>query len=191
MEKEQFQLLKKQLDKLLSEKPYVLLAIDGNCTAGKTTLAAKLSTEYDCNVFHMDDFFLRPEQRTPVRYAEIGGNVDYERFHEEVLIPLLAHQAFSYRPFDCHTMCLSQSINVTPKNLNIIEGSYSLHPKLAYAYDYSVMLTIDEATQRERIIKRNPQLQEAFSTRWIPMEQKYFKNLATPATQTIFCRDIR
>ena len=92
---------KKQIDELLAAKDTVIVAIDGKCTSGKTTLASKLAEIYDCNVFHMDDFFLRPEQRTPERFAEIGGNVDYERFREEVLLPLKSGKAFSYRPFDC------------------------------------------------------------------------------------------
>ena len=56
---------KKQIDELLAAKNTVIVAIDGKCTSGKTTLASKLAEIYDCNVFHMDDFFLRPEQRTP------------------------------------------------------------------------------------------------------------------------------
>ena len=74
--------IQKRIDELMAQKDQVIIAIDGNCTAGKTTLAGMLAEVYDCNVFHMDDFFLRPEQRTPERYAEIGGNVDYERFME-------------------------------------------------------------------------------------------------------------
>ena len=73
---------KHQINMLLEEKNFVIVAIDGKCTSGKTTLASQLAEIYDCNVFHMDDFFLRPEQRTPERFAEVGGNVDYERFHE-------------------------------------------------------------------------------------------------------------
>ena len=91
--------VKKQIDELLAKQDMVIVAIDGKCTSGKTTLASKLAEIYDCNVFHMDDFFLRPEQRTPERFAEVGGNVDYERFQEEVLLPLKDGKAFSYRPF--------------------------------------------------------------------------------------------
>ena len=94
---------KKQIDELLEKKNMVIVAIDGKCTSGKTTLASKLAEIYDCNVFHMDDFFLRPEQRTPERFVEVGGNVDYERFQDEVLLPLKTGKAFSYRPFDCNT----------------------------------------------------------------------------------------
>ena len=61
--------IRNRIDELMSQKERVIVAIDGNCTAGKTTLAGKLAERYDCNVIHMDDFFLRPEQRTPERYA--------------------------------------------------------------------------------------------------------------------------
>ena len=80
--------IRKQIDELWEKKDMIIVAIDGKCTSGKTTSASKLAEIYDCNVFHMDDFFLRPEQRTSERFAEIGGNVDYERFQEEVLFPL-------------------------------------------------------------------------------------------------------
>ena len=48
----------------------------------------------------MDDFFLRPEQRTKMRLAEIGGNVDYERFYREVLIPLKKKEPFAYCTYE-------------------------------------------------------------------------------------------
>lgn len=78
-----------------------LIAIDGRCAAGKTTFAEKLSSIMECSVIHMDHFFLRPEQRTKERLAQAGGNVDRERFMEEVLKPLKAGKAFTYRSFDC------------------------------------------------------------------------------------------
>ena len=105
--KKTLEIVKQQIDTLLEEQTFVIVAVDGKCTSGKTTLAARLAEIYDCNVFHMDDFFLRPEQRTPERFAEVGGNVDYERFQEEVLLPLKSGKAFSYRPFDCSTFTLA------------------------------------------------------------------------------------
>ena len=109
--------VKSRIDMLLGEKDFVIVAIDGKCTSGKTTLASKLAELYDCNVFHMDDFFLRPEQRTSERFAEVGGNVDYERFQEEVLFPLRSGKAFSYRPFDCSTFTLAAPVTVTQKKV--------------------------------------------------------------------------
>ena len=167
--------IKKRIDELLAQKDMVIVAIDGKCTSGKTTLAAKLAELYDCNVFHMDDFFLRPEQRTPERFAEIGGNVDYERFLEEVLTPLKACNAFSYRPFDCSTFTLAEPISVAPKKLNIIEGSYSNHPYFGNPYDLKILLTISNELQRQRILQRPAFLHKRFFEEWIPMEQKYLE----------------
>ena len=166
--------LKAQLALLLQSGKQIVVAIDGNCTAGKTTLARLLEQEYDCNVFHMDDFFLRPEQRTAERYAQPGGNVDYERFYEEVLLPLKAGKAFSYRPFSCKEMALAEPVAVTPKQLNIVEGTYSQHPYFGERYDLKVFLSVDAKTQKVRIAQRPAHLQERFFTHWIPMEKLYF-----------------
>ena len=168
---------KKQIDELLAAKDTVIVAIDGKCTSGKTTLASKLAEIYDCNVFHMDDFFLRPEQRTPERFAEVGGNVDYERFQEEVLLPLKNGKAFSYRPFDCSTFTLAVPVAVAPKKLNIVEGTYSHHPYFGNPYDLKILLTVDEETQRQRILERPAFLHKRFFETWIPMENKYFAKL--------------
>lgn len=170
--------IKARIDGLLSEKAQVLVAIDGNCAAGKTTLAAMLENCYDCNVFHMDDFFLRPEQRTPERFAEIGGNVDYERFQAEVLLPLKAREAFSYRPFECKTFTLAQPVSVVPKALNIIEGSYSLHPYFADPYDLRIFLSASPALQRQRILERPAFVHQRFFEEWIPMENRYFSGFS-------------
>lgn len=171
-----------RIDRLLAEKDLVLVAIDGNCASGKTTLANKLAEHYDCNVLQLDDFFLRPEQRTAERFAQAGGNVDYERFGSEVLEPLRRGVAFSYRPFDCRTMTLREAVTVTPKQLNIIEGSYSLHPYFGDAYDLRVLLTVDPEVQKERILQRPAFLHERFFQSWIPMEHHYLEALSIPQT---------
>ena len=169
------ELLKTRIDLLLSQNETVLVSIDGSCTSGKTTVAGLLAEEYDCNVFHMDDFFLRPEQRTPERFAETGGNVDYERFREEVLLPLVSGTPFSYRPFDCSTFTLAAPIAVIPKKLNIIEGTYSQHPYFGQPYDLKVFLTVTPEVRRERILQRPAFLHDRFFKQWIPMEQQYFE----------------
>ena len=84
-----------------NSKEPLLIAIDGRCAAGKTTLASIVKEKINCNVIHMDHFFLQPAQRTEERLQEPGGNVDYERVRKEVLIPLSQGKAFSYKPFDC------------------------------------------------------------------------------------------
>lgn len=180
MEK-RLEILKNRIDELLAQKQQVLVAIDGKCTSGKTTLARQLAESYDCNVFHMDDFFLRPEQRTPERFAEVGGNVDYERFLEEVLLPLKTGKPFSYRPFQCATFTMADPVAVMPKKLNIVEGTYSLHPHFANPYDLTVLLTVEPETQHQRILQRPQRVHKPFFELWIPMENAYLEALAVHA----------
>ncbi len=170
--------LTNRIDLLLSQKNCVLIAIDGSCAAGKTTLAQSLAELYACNVFHMDDFFLRPEQRTAERFAEIGGNVDYERFKEEILLPLRSGKAFSYRPFSCSTFTLSEPITVMPQRLNIIEGSYSHHPYFHEPYDLKIFLTVSPELRQKRIMERPSFLHKRFFDEWIPMEERYFEGFS-------------
>ena len=178
--KEIISCLKNRIDDLMKTGKQIVIAIDGNCTAGKTTLASVLTNEYDCNIFHMDDFFLRPEQRTAERYAQPGGNVDYERFREEILIPLKKEEAFSYRPFACKTFTLSGCVKVMPKQLNIVEGTYCLHPYFEDPYDLRIFLSVDKQTQKERILQRPPHLIDRFFSDWIPKEKLYFDTLQIP-----------
>ena len=158
----------------LSAKGSLIVAIEGGSASGKTTLATLLRQVYGCHVFHMDDFFLRPEQRTPERFAEVGGNVDRERFYNEVLEPLIKNETVCYRPFDCSTQTLRESITVAPCRLAIVEGAYSMHPAFDKYYGFSIFLDISAEYQRERIYGRNPELAERFFDEWIPLENRYF-----------------
>lgn len=164
-----------EIDKLMVLKDYVLVAIDGNSGAGKSSLANMFNKYYDCNIFHMDDFFLRPEQKTPERLNEIGGNVDYVRFKEEVLDNLIKNVEFKYQKYNCKITALDEYVFVKPKRLNIIEGSYSMHPKLINYYDYKIFLSVDSETQIERILERNGEFMlKKFTEEWIPKEDQYF-----------------
>ena len=174
------------LDARLARGERTILAIDGPCGSGKTTLAALLARLYDCPIFHADDFFLRPEQRTPERFAEPGGNLDRERLRDEVLAPLRAGQTVSFRRFDCGSLSLLPTVSVAPTALAIVEGSYCLHPELAGFYDISVCLSVSPELQRARILARNGEaMAQHFFTRWIPLEQTYFESMK-PQTRCDF-----
>ena len=157
-----------------SDRP-LLVAIDGRCASGKTTLAAQLQKTCGCGVVHMDDFFLRPEQRTQERLDAPGENVDHERFLSEVLLPLSRGEVSQYRPFDCSTQTLGELIQVEPSPVVIVEGSYSCHPALWPYYDLRVFLTISPEEQMRRIVAREgTEYAEVFRTKWIPLEERYF-----------------
>jgi hypothetical protein len=167
-----------RLDTLLRSQERVTVAIDGPSSAGKSSLAKLLHAIYDCNIFHMDDFFLPASLKTQERLGRPGGNVHYERCSQEVVAKLSQGLPFSYRPFNCGSQSLAHEIFVSPKPLNIIEGAYSLHPTLAEAYDLKVFLKIDSNEQNQRILKRNGrELLQIFISHWIPLETHYFQAL--------------
>lgn len=153
-----------------------LIAIDGRCAAGKTTLAEELEKKEGWSVFHTDHFFPRPEQRTSERLSAAGGNFDRERFLEEVVLPLKSgEKIIRYRPFDCRTGTLLKPVEVKACDICLVEGSYSCHPELWTFYGLHVFLTVGEEEQLSRIVKRNgAEKARDFKERWIPMEEKYF-----------------
>lgn len=164
------------LDSMLQENIPFILAIDGNCASGKTTLSRLLAMYFDCNIIHMDDFFLPLQLRTPDRLSQPGGNVHYERFIEEVMTPLQNGLQVSYRRFCCSTMDYEDSITLPSKPLTIIEGSYCMRPELRGLYHYSVFLSCPLEQQISRILSRNgEEMLNNFTSRWIPMENAYFE----------------
>lgn len=159
---------------LSGRKEEVTVAIDGMAGAGKSNLAAMLSNIFDCNVFHCDDYFLTPELRTPERLSEVGGNMDYIRFHDEILAHLNTGRDFIYQKFDCSVQELGERVHVIPKRINIVEGSYSMHPTLMKYYELYIFLGIDPQLQRERIMARNGEfMYRRFVNEWIPKENAY------------------
>jgi uridine kinase len=167
-----------RIGNLLKMKSSVIVAIDGNSGSGKSTFAELIREKYDCNVFHMDDFFLTPVLRTPERLAEPGGNVDYARFKAEVITGLQSGVGFQYQVYNCSKQVLDHTIEVKPKSLNVIEGSYSMHPTLTEPYDLKIFLGIGSEEQSRRILERNgPILHQKFLNVWIPLENRYFEEL--------------
>ncbi len=170
--------LLKAIDSLLERKPNPIIAIDGCCASGKSSLANGLAVAYDCCVIKMDDFFLPPVKRTEDRLSQPGGNIDYERFKDEVISKLSQEEEFSYGVFSCKAMALTGQAKVNPKKMLVVEGSYSLHPYFGQPYDLRVFLSTQSETQLDRIVKRNGEsMAKNFQRLWIPMENKYFKEM--------------
>ena len=158
-----------------NKRPF-LIAIDGMCGSGKTTLGNHLAKELNASLFHMDDFFLQPHQRTEARLSEPGGNVDYERFKEEVLDHVADTNGVTYRPFSCHEWKLADKAITIPYNdIVIAEGSYSHHPYFEDIYNIKIFLEISVEEQKKRIIARDGEaIWPMFEQKWIPMENRYF-----------------
>ena len=122
----------------------------------------------------MDDFFLPMKQRTSVKMEQLGGNIDFQRLLDEILIPLKEGKKAVYRPYDCHNNQYLEAKKVDSDLITIIEGSYSYHPKLRGFYKLCIFMDISKELQIERLKIRNPMKLNDFKNIWIPREERYF-----------------
>ena len=163
------------VEKKLSEKRFINIAVDGLCGSGKSTLGDLLRKTYDANLISTDVFFLPDELRSKERFQTPGENIHHERFVDEVG-PIARNEPFSYRVFDCSVMDYTATVSVMPKRVSIVEGSYSLHPRFSSLYDIRVFLKVSAEQQLSRISTRNgEEALKMFIDRWIPLELEYFK----------------
>ncbi len=158
-----------------------VIAIDGRCGSGKTTLAEVLCERLAADAVHMDYFYLTPEQRTEARFAEPGGNVNYERFSEEVLPHLGKPEGFTYRRYDFPTRSFPEICTVRSGQRVIVEGAYSLHPRFGDYADLRVFSDIGREEREKRILRRNgAEGLENFRSIWIPLEENYLSFCRVP-----------
>lgn len=176
----------KRIEIIIAEKPDAVIGIDGYCASGKTTLAVQLAQKFDAQIIHMDDFFLPFDMRTEERLSETGGNVHYERFNAEVVSGLEKKTEFVYRAFRCKYGGFTETKRILPDKLVIIEGSYAFHPKINLNYDMKIFMKADYETRLQRILQRNgEEALEAFKSKWIPLENRYFDEFNIEANSDI------
>lgn len=176
---ETIKLMIDDINRLLKQKENVIIAIDGRCASGKTSLANYLQKIYsdDIRILHMDDFYLPLSKRRVDWEYRIAGNMDFERFLEQALIPASRKKEIVYQPFSCQKGALLGKSLLTYCNLTIVEGSYAMHPLLASYYDLKIFLSCNKEVQLQRLKEREGERYIQFENRWIPMEELYFQTL--------------
>ena len=158
-----------------------VVAIDGRCGSGKTGLAALVQRLFACNVVHMDDFYLSQKKRKP-NWLEIpGGNMDLARLQKHVLTPARTGGPIYYRSYDCRSGQPGDAFFLPACPLTLVEGSYSQHPQVADQYDLKIFLTCSPEEQRRRLERREGEQFAGYESRWIPLEEQYYRLCDPPA----------
>lgn len=158
-------------------KGQVVIAIDGPCGGGKTSIAKKINEELSYNILHMDDFYLPFDKRDKNWTNIIAGHMDFDRLIQNVLIPYKEKKKTNYISYDCHSDKFLQEIYLDLDKFLVIEGSYSTHTVLKQYVDVKIYVDIDREEQIKRLTKRNPKVVDKFLSMWVPFEDRYFEEL--------------
>jgi len=153
-----------------------MIAIDGRCGSGKTTLAARLAAELGCPVIHTDDYYLPLDRRCAGWEKKPAANIDFDRLRNQLLLPLHRGEAAEYRPYSCREGAYLQPAPVPSAPVILVEGSYSQHPALRDLYDLKIVLTCSDSCQTARLQNREGERFELFRRRWIPLERSYLSD---------------
>lgn len=180
------------MDTLLMKEESITVAIDGNASSGKTTFSKQLEKIYDCNLFHIDNYFQKPKVNPTDELSYFASNIDFERIQQEIFNPIDEKKPSIIKKMDLSTHSLLAPITIPYKKISIIEGAYSMHPYIINRYDLKVFMKTSYFKQIHRIRQRNgfrKLLQ--FLTKWIPMENKYFKTLEIESKADIVLRKVK
>lgn len=165
------------LSAALAQRPAqpLVLALDGRCGSGKTTMAAALAQRFPASiVLHTDDFYLPPADRVPGWEQTPCANMDLARLRDEVLAPARAGKPVLYRAYSCREGAYLPVQQLAAQPLVILEGSYSHHPLLTDCETLRVFVTCSQAEQTRRLRAREGARYANFAARWIPLEEGYF-----------------
>ena len=164
-----------QIEKRLQRSDHVIVAIDGPCGSGKSSLAALLAELFSGRVLHMDDYYLPLQRRSPGWEHTPCGNMDLDRLMQEVLLPAARGETISCRPYSCRQGQLLEARILPGAPLTIVEGSYSHHPMLASHHDLKIFLHCRHQEQLARLKHREGTQINAYLQRWIPLEEAYHR----------------
>lgn len=127
-----------------------LIGMDGMCGSGKTTLADRLGQILQIPVFHMDDYYLPFQERAADWKNVCAGNMDLSRLEREVLLPLSRGQAVRTFRYNCRKDKMTED-NREAAAFAIVEGTYSLHPRIRSYFGLTVFLSVTDQIGRAHV----------------------------------------
>jgi uridine kinase len=159
-------------------QPLVLVGVDGHGGAGKSAwssaLAEALQPQTPVAVVHIDDFLLPAAERPRGEPGPIGGDFDWRRLRDEVLVPLRDGRKASFARYDWNLDALAESHEVAPRGVVIVEGIYSTRRELAGLYDLRVWVDCPREVRLARGLERDGEdARQLWERDWMPAEDRY------------------
>jgi uridine kinase len=171
--------LTERISALAEAQPVVLVGVDGRGGAGKSCWAAVLAQALRplaVSVVHMDDFFLPRAQRPQEEPKPIGGDFDWRRLRDEVLLPLRSGRPARYARYDWPRDALTETLVVAPEDIVIVEGVYATRRELTGLYDLRVWVDCSRAVRLARGLERDgEEARSLWEREWMPAEDRYVR----------------
>lgn len=160
----------------------LLVAIDGQGGAGKSTLARALLDQIGEDravVVEGDDFYRDMPEPVRNRLTPTEGVeefFDWQRLQQVMASVRAAEAELTYRPYDWHEGRLGDdSITLPMPDIVIVEGVYSLREQLRGLVDVGVWVETSHEARLRRIRDRGENA-EAEIQRWEQAEQAYVRS---------------
>ncbi len=157
------------------------VAIDGMAGAGKTTLAAYLSKKYGAPVVHLDDFRLPPAERPKGWETIPGGDVDFERFEEEIVAPWMEKRPLVYTTVDPVMGEMLDRRALPDGQMFLFEGTYIMHPMIRDFFDLRLFVRVGAEEQARRLAAAKVRAGALPTETRLDLERAYFDAYMTEA----------
>lgn len=194
-----------QICRNISQDRVYLVGIDGLGGAGKSVLANDIQQELEraglfVQVIHHDDFYLPTKRRSrPLADVKpIGGDFEWTRLRDEVLVPLTSGHIAKYLCYDWSSDRLAEEHIVQPFGVVLVEGVYCTRAELRDFYDLRIWVDCPEQIRLARGITRDGEsMRSVWIDVWKPAEDRYYEehrpheaaHIIVNSAATHVCRD--
>jgi uridine kinase len=158
-----------------SNNDVLIVGIDGRGGSGKSTLARSLGRLIEGSVvIEFDDFYRPSAARLASDDPDIGGNFEWRRLRDQVLIPLSQNKEARYQRYDWDTDSMAEWHTVSPQGVVVIEGNYSVRDELRDFYDFRIWVQAPDEMRLARGIERGGEnTRDRWLNEWMPEEERY------------------
>jgi uridine kinase len=151
---------------LSTRKNSVLVAIDGIPGGGKTSLGKYLEQKIPKIKQIKMDYFFDP----------LIGDVNFEGFKKEVLIPLKNNRTASFKIYNWHQNKFMDVLTIKPGGIILIEGTSSMDRRLVSVYDYRIWVDCPRDIGLKRVLKRDKRkYRRTWIDKWMPEIVSYIE----------------